>query len=146
MTTVTPTENFASQEGFALRIPSRIRIARAIAFGLMTVPLTMLFSASSGSPFDQIACAFQIGVIFALFQAGVGRRTGRIAALEIAALAMMVVLDLRMLSVGPDPVMTGGAALYAPLLIAAAVTATATLGLLLGHSLAGLGERAYHAD
>lgn len=119
--------------GFALRIPSRIRIARAIAFGAMTVPLIMLFRATGESPFDQIASAFQLGTIVALFRAGIGPRTDRVALLEALALVMMVVLDLRLLAVGPAPTMSLNVELYSPLLVAATVTATVALGLLIGH-------------
>lgn len=143
MTTVTPTHRMVSHERLFARMPPRIRIARAVAFGIMTIPLTMLFSTCADSVFDQICCLFQIGVIFALFHAGVVPRRDRIAILEIAALAMMVVLDLRLLSVGPDPAMSGSTGLYAPLLVFAALSSGATAGLLIGHRIAGVGARAY---
>lgn len=115
----------------ALVRPGPTRIARAVAFGVMIVPLIVLCGINTESPFDEIAFAVQIGVTLILFHAGAAPRTRRVAWLEYVALALMLFVNLRLWLAGPEPqIGFGNAMLYGPLLVAAGVATLATLALL----------------
>jgi hypothetical protein len=115
----------------ALVRPGPTRIARAVAFGVMIVPLIVLCGINTESPFDQIAFAVQIGVTLILFHAGAAPRTRWVARLECVALALMLFVNLRLWLAGPEPqIGFGNAMLYGPLLVAAGVATLGTLALL----------------
>ncbi len=126
-TLVTPTPT----PGLALVKPGRVRIARAVAFGAMLVPLMVLVAVNAGSPFDQIAVLSQVAVTVILFHAGGVRRTPRTAWFEYGALAMMLVNDAMLWSAGPEPeIGFGNGLLYRPLIATAAVLTLAATALL----------------
>lgn len=111
--------------------PGPWRIARAVAFGIVLVPLMILCSVNRASPFDAIAFGFEIAVTLVLFHAGSAVRTPRLIALELGAVAMMLFADVRLWQAGPDlAVGLDNAALYRPLLAVAALATLGSLGLL----------------
>jgi hypothetical protein len=128
MTTLT---QFAATPSTPVAIPSRARIARAVAFGLILVPLIMLESLTRESAFDTVAFGLQIAVVLLLFLAGGVQRRPRLRTIEYAALGMMLFADFRLWQAGPTALAPSpDVVLYQPLLGLAATFTAATLILL----------------